>query len=64
MLNNIKIKLAFWMLRKEEKDMAVVYATLIIKGGRTFAQVPEVIRSQVREVLIMMEVDEKLYTLD
>ena len=31
--------------------MAVVYATLIIKGKKTFLEVPERIRAQVKEVL-------------
>lgn len=43
---------------KEEKDMAVIYATLIIKGLRTFASVPDRIKPQVREVLEALEVPE------
>lgn len=35
--------------------MAVIYATLIIKGKKTFAQVPVKIQDQVREVLIDLE---------
>lgn len=31
--------------------MAMVYATLIIKGRRTFASVPESLKEQVREIL-------------
>lgn len=31
--------------------MAVVYATLIVKGKKTFAQVPEPLKEQVREIL-------------
>lgn len=38
--------------------MAVIYATLIVKGKKTFEQVPEKIREQVREVLIDLEVPE------
>ncbi len=38
--------------------MAVIYATLIIKGKKTFTQVPEKIREQVREVLIDLECPE------
>lgn len=38
--------------------MAVIYATLILKGKRTFEQVPEKIKEQVREVLIDLEVPE------
>ncbi len=41
--------------------MAMVYATLIIKGGRTYKQVPACIREQVKEILIQLEVPEELY---
>ena len=35
--------------------MAVVYATLIIKGRKTFAQVPDKIKDQVKEVLVDLD---------
>lgn len=35
--------------------MAVIYATLIIKGRKTFAEVPERIKEQVRQVLIDLD---------
>lgn len=35
--------------------MAVVYATLIIKGKKTFADVPAKIQEQVKEVLIDLD---------
>mgnify|MGYP000367788522 FL=1 len=38
--------------------MAVIYATLIIKGKKTFAQVPVKIQDQVREVLIDLECED------
>ncbi len=38
--------------------MAVIYATLIIKGKKTFAQVPIKIQEQVRQVLIDLECEE------
>lgn len=31
--------------------MAVVYATLIVKGRKTYAQVPDTLKEQVREIL-------------
>lgn len=34
--------------------MDVIYATLIIKGLKTFADVPELIKPAVREVLIAL----------
>ena len=42
-------------LRKAEKDMATVYATLIIKGKRTFKSVPEKLKAQVKEILIDLD---------
>lgn len=50
------------LLRKEEKDMAVVYATLILKSVKTISQVPARIREQVKQVLIDLEAPEELYT--
>lgn len=38
--------------------MAVIYATLIIKGKKTFAQVPERIKEQVKQVLIDLDLPE------
>lgn len=38
--------------------MAVIYATLIVKGKKTFAQVPDKIKEQVRQVLITLEYEE------
>lgn len=49
------------LLRKEEEEMAVIYATLIVKGRKTFDQVPEKIKDQVREVLIDIDAPADLY---
>ena len=38
--------------------MAIIYATLIVKGRKTFTQVPEKIKEQVKQVLIDLECDE------
>ena len=38
--------------------MTVVYATLIVKGKKTFAQVPDKLKEQVREILIALELPE------
>lgn len=35
--------------------MAIIYATLIIKGRKAFAEVPAKIKEQVREVLVDLE---------
>ena len=51
-------KFAFFILRKEVETMAVVYATLIIKGKKTIKQVPAVIVEKVKEILIEMDLPE------
>lgn len=38
--------------------MAIVYATLIVKGKKTFAQVPDKLKEQVREILIDLDCPE------
>ena len=38
--------------------MAVIYATLIIKGKKTFAQVPEILKEKVKERLIDLDMTE------
>ena len=38
--------------------MAVIYATLIVKGKKAIAQVPDTIREQVKQILIDLEVPE------
>ncbi|MFQ7292503.1 MAG: CD1375 family protein [Monoglobales bacterium] len=43
------------LFRKEVYDMAVVYATLIIKGKKNFTDVPEKIKEQVKTVLIDLD---------
>ena len=40
------------------RDMAVVYALLIIKGKKNYADVPARLKEQVREVLSDMEAPE------
>lgn len=44
------------LLRREVQVMAVVYATLIIKGKKTIDQVPSLIRKQVEDILADLEV--------
>lgn len=55
MLFQFIIKLLF---RKDVESMAVIYATLIIKGKKTFADVPEKIKDKVKEVLIDLDCPE------
>lgn len=44
--------------RKEVSTMAIIYATLIVKGKKTIAEVPAVIKEQVKQILIDLEVPE------
>ena len=44
------------LLRKEVQTMAVVYATLIIKGKKTLEQVPAKLREAVEDILEALEV--------
>lgn len=55
MVINFILKVFF---RKEVPIMAVIYATLIVKGKKTFVQVPAVIKEQVKQILIDLEVPE------
>lgn len=43
------------LLLGKETNMAIVYATLIIKGKKTFNDVPAKIKEQVREALIDLD---------
>ena len=55
MLFNLILKI---ILRKDVKEMAIIYATLIIKGRLSFADVPIRIKEQVRVVLIDLDCSE------
>ena len=55
MLLNIILKT---ILRKEVGAMAVIYATLIVKGKKTINDVPMVIREQVKQILIDLDLPE------
>ena len=51
------LKFLLFLMRKEVGDMAVVYATLIIKGVKIIDDVPEIILEQVKQVLKKLEVE-------
>ena len=53
-LLNLFIKL---FIRKGDNIMAIIYATLIVKGKKTIDQVPVIIREQVKEILKDLEVE-------
>ena len=50
----IILKLFF---RKEIEVMAMVYVSLIVKGRKTFSQVPATIKEQVRQILVDCELE-------
>lgn len=43
------------LLGKGVEAVAVVYATLIVKGVKTFADVPVMLKEQVKEILIALD---------
>lgn len=45
------------LLKKEVDVMAVVYATLIIKGKKTIDQVPAILREEVKQIPKDLEVE-------
>lgn len=45
------------LLRKEVQEMAIVYATLIVKGRKTMDQVPALLKEQVAQILADLEVE-------
>lgn len=47
--------LLYLIFGKGVKDMAVVYATLIIKGKKNYADVPARLKEQVKEILIDLD---------
>ena len=46
------------LLRMVVKDMAVIYASLIVKGKKSFADVPEKIKEQVKGILTDLDCPE------
>lgn len=55
MLLTLILKLFF---RKEVALMAIIYATLIVKGKKAIGDVPAIIKDQVKQILIDLEVPE------
>ena len=55
MLHQLIINILF---RKDVQTMAIIYATLIMKGKKTFADVPDRIKDKVKEVLIDLDCPE------
>ncbi|MDR1754196.1 MAG: hypothetical protein LBR74_04730 [Eubacterium sp.] len=44
--------------RREVRDMAVIYVTLIVKGKYSFANVPEILKGKVSEMLNDLDLGE------
>ncbi len=49
--------LTLYFYIKEEITMAMVYVSLIIKGRRTFSSVPTLLKRQVADILIDLELE-------
>ena len=45
------------LLGKVVNDVAIVYATLIVKRRKTFAQVPPSLKEEIRQILIDLDCD-------
>ena len=59
MVNPMLLNIILRFARKEVRMvMAVIYATLIVKGKKTFAQVPDLLKPQVKQILIDLELPE------
>lgn len=56
-MKRLRLFLLIILCGKEVADMAVVYATLIVKGKKTLDQVPALIKPQVEEILKDLEVE-------
>ena len=54
-MKKVLLQFLFWVLRKEKKDMAVIYATLIVKGVLEFADVPEIKQEEVKAILLALD---------
>lgn len=56
-MKSLRLLLLYILMGKEVAVMAVVYATLIVKGKKTLDQVPALIKPQVEEILKDLEVE-------
>lgn len=54
---SLRLLLLYLLFGREMNVMAVVYATLIVKGLKTLDQVPGLIKTQVEEILVALEVE-------
>ena len=56
-MSNFFLFLAKIFCRKEVRIMAVVYATLIVKGKKTLEDVPALLKEQVQDILVDLDVE-------
>ncbi|MDO4773006.1 MAG: CD1375 family protein [Bacillota bacterium] len=56
-MKGLFLLLAKILCRKEEKTMAVIYATLIVKGLKNIDDVPQILRVRVQEILAALELN-------
>ena len=56
-MKNFILLLLTLLLKEEVNDMAVIFVALIIKGKKTFSQVPDRLKEQVRQLLIDLELE-------
>lgn len=54
---SLRLLLLYLLFGRKVNVMAVVYATLIVKGLKTLDQVPGLIKTQVEEILVALEVE-------
>ena len=52
------INLLLLLCGKDKTTMAIIYATLIIKGKKKYTDVPLTLREQVRQILIDLECED------
>lgn len=57
-MSRLALFLCGFLLRKEEGEMVAIYVALIIKGKRTYVQVPERLKAQVKQMLIDLDLEE------
>lgn len=50
-------RILIWFIGKEVDNMAVIYVALIVKGKRTYTSVPGILKEQVKEMLLALELE-------
>lgn len=49
---------SIYSIMKGGENMDVIYATLIVRGFRTFSQIPLTLKERVRQVLIELDMED------